>query len=412
VKISTDISIFAKQNYLPMRRLGANYVVCSPDRILKNAYVELNDQGVITDIVEFGDNFREISKLEFFNGILVPGFVNAHCHLELSHLKKEIQPQKGLPSFIDGVRNLRFSQDESQIQLAMQQADRQMRMEGIVLVGDISNTSDTVELKTKSSISYHTFVEVFGADRYRAAEVFERATETKAIFESSGLKASIVPHATYSVSERLFEKITDLSYAENAIISIHNQETASENQMFIDKTGELFDYFKSSGIDYSSWYPTGRNALQSALVQLPKCSKVNLVHNTYTELSDIEKALEYNSHLYWTFCPNANLYIENRLPHIPIFVEKNLKICIGTDSLASNDRLSILNELKTIQVHYPEIPFTTLLAWATINGAELFDLQNIFGTLEIGKKPGVNLIENFDFVNFKLKNESQIKVLF
>ncbi|MBN2668366.1 MAG: amidohydrolase family protein [Bacteroidales bacterium] len=392
-----------------MKRIGANYIITNQGEPLKNAYLELEDDGTIIQIVHTNGELKEVSGLSFYNGVLVPGFVNAHAHLELSHLKNLIETHKGLPHFIQKIRSLR-SQNETDDK-AMKQADKTMQVEGIVLVGDISNGPESIKTKSKSPIRYHTFVEVFGLDKYKAHDIFEKAENLVSSFQDAGLKAGIVPHAPYSVSEKLFELISGSSYEHNTTLSMHNQETASENQMFIDKTGELVDGLLSSGIKLDYFYPTGFNSLPSTLVQLPKCSKINLVHNTYTEQADIDKTKAYTQHAFWTLCPNANLYIENKLPNIDLLLQNDLKICIGTDSLASNERLSILNELKTIQNHYPEIPFATLIRWATLNGAEMLDESFKYGSFEKGKKPGINLIENFDFKNFKLNPESKVKVL-
>jgi len=394
-----------------MRRIGANYIITNTGKALRNSYLELDNEGVILQIVETNGDLQEVSNLEFYNGVLVPGFVNTHAHLELSYMKDAIEPKKGLPHFIASLRKIRENANQKQIKTAIEAANAEMQREGIVLVGDISNSTDALFCKKDSNIEYKTFVEVFGLDKYKAHEIFEKAKEIQEQFSLVNLTASITAHAPYSVSEKLFELITELSYQENATISIHNQETESENQMFIDKTGELIDLFKSFGIQFNTFYPTGYNSLPSTIIHLPKCSKLNLVHNTFSCQTDIDKALAYNTHTYWTVCPNANLYIEDRLPDIDLLYKNNLRICIGTDSLASNTQLSVLEELKTIQKNFSSIPFVELIKWSSYNGAEALDKLEKYGSFESGKKPGVVLIENFDFDSFKLKQNSQVRFL-
>jgi cytosine/adenosine deaminase-related metal-dependent hydrolase len=389
-----------------MRRIGANYIITNAGKALKNAYIELEDDGTIINVVETDGNLRERSGLEFYNGVLVPGFVNCHAHLELSYMKGQIEQKKGLPHFISSLQSIRKKGIAADIDKGMQVADAKMYHEGIVFVGDISNGTDSLVIKSKSKIEYHTFVEVFGVDKYRAQEAFDSAQAVLNAYSEAGLSANITPHAPYSVSSKLFELITNQAYCDTVGLSIHNQETPSENQLFIDKTGDLHDSFIKAGVNFDNWTPTGYNSLPSVLVQMPKCSKLNLVHNTFTKQEDIDKAKAYNPQTYWTLCPNANLYIENRLPDIDLFIENNLNICIGTDSLASNHQLSILEELKMIQKHYPKVPFETVIRWATKNGADFFGLQSRLGSFEKGKKPAVVLIENFDFNNFGLKPES------
>lgn len=395
-----------------MRRIGANYIITNIGAPLRNAYLELDDDGVILRVVETDGDLQEVSGLEFYNGVLVPGFVNTHAHLELSFMKGEIEQKQALPHFISSLRKIRLSATDQEIQKTIELADQEMKREGIVLVGDISNSIDSIDCKKKSSIQYKTFVEVFGLDKYQAHEVFDKAKIILDEFRKENLEASITPHATYSVSEKLFELITEFSYQENATISIHNQETESENQMFIDKTGALVDLFESFGINLNTFYPTGYNSLPSTLIKLPKCSKLNLVHNTFSSQEDIDKVKAYNSRAYWTLCPNANLYIEDQLPDINLLYKNNLRLCLGTDSLASNMQLSIIEEIKTIQKHFPQIPFVEMIKWSSYNGAEALDAHRTFGSFEKDKSPGVVLIENFDFDNFKLKENSQAKRVF
>ena len=394
-----------------MRRIGANYIITNTGKPIRNAYLEITDKGEILRIVESNGDLQEVNQLEFYNGVLVPGFVNTHAHLELSFLKDKIEANKGLPHFIGTLREQRLSANEEEIQKAILLANEEMQREGIVLVGDISNSEDSVSVKKSSSIHYKTFIEVFGLDKYKAHDIFDKAKVIQTKFKAEGLEASISPHAPYSVSEKLFELITEASYQENATISMHNQETESENEMFKSKTGELVELFQSFGINLNTFYPTGYNSLPSTLIQLPKCSKLNLVHNTFSTQEDIDKAKAYNPLIYWTLCPNANLYIENKLPDIELLQANQLKICVGTDSLASNTQLSILEELKTIQKHFPNIPFAELVKWSSYNGAEALDELNNYGSFEVNKRPGVLLIENFDFEKFKLKENSRIKVL-
>ncbi len=394
-----------------MRKIAANYIITNAGQKLKDSYLEISDEGVITNIVNTKGALREVAGLEFYNGVLIPGFVNAHTHLELAYLKGQIPTQGGLPNFIQSVRELRLKTSQTERLEAIRQADLEMQREGVVLVGDIANGTESIPTKVKSPIHYHTFVEAFGLDKYKADTMFSMALSVQKKIEEAQLSANITPHATYSVSSKLFELISNWAYSHNGIISIHNQETESENEMFRNKSGALVEGFQKQNIDLDNWHPTGQNALISALKQLPKCLKTNLVHNTFTAQEDIDKALNYSKFLYWTLCPHANKYIENRLPNIPLLSQNKLNVCLGTDSLASNHQLSILEEMKLIQEHYPEIPFETLAQWSSLNGAEMLDMQKRFGSFEIGKTPGVLLIENFNFEHFQLKADSTVRSL-
>ena len=113
------------------------------------------------------------------------------------------------------------------------------------------------------------------------------------------------------------------------------------------------------------------------------------VHNTLSRVEDIHAAQAWNEKMFWVICANANLYIENRLPHLQSFIEAGATMTLGTDSLTSNWQLSILEEMKTISRFQSFIPFDTLLQWATLNGARALGMEDDLGSLEKGKSPGV-----------------------
>jgi len=363
-----------------MRFLTADYLFPLHIAPIKEGVLQLSDDGQVITIF---NNRSEVpqKKLEVFEGILCPGFVNVHCHLELSHLLGELPKQTGLPEFIAHIPQKRGA-EPFKIQQAMQKADTMMQKNGIVGVGDISNTSDSFQVKQKSKIQYHTFLELISLDEKKAETVINNGLVLLEQCESS---ASLVPHATYSVSEKLFSLLKSHNSAEP--ICIHNQETKTEDELFESGSGALFEKLKQFGTISVS----GKSALQTTLAKMPKQAPIVLVHNTYTTKEDIDWAAAYHTQLYWCTCPKANLYIENSLPDYSIFDAD--KLCIGTDSLASNDSLSILEELKVVQ-ESSDFDMNTLLKIACKNGAEALGFS-ILGTFEKGKIPGVNLITSF-----------------
>ena len=151
--------------------------------------------------------------------------------------------------------------------------------------------------------------------------------------------------------------------------------------------------------------------MPSLLVHLPTCNRLMCVHNTHTSGADIQWAHLYSLFVWWCFCPNANLYIENKLPDIPAFIQNTAKVVIGTDSYASNQGLSVLEEIKTIKRHFPGIQSEMLIDWATRGGAEYLGIQKNFGTLDIRKKPGINLVEEVNIEKGEITGDSRIRVL-
>ena len=155
--------------------------------------------------------------------------------------------------------------------------------------------------------------------------------------------------------------------------------------------------YHTLNIDQRHFTPTGKSSLQSYFPRLAPAKKIISVHNTQTEPADIvfanQQVMQAGNELFWCVCPNANLYIENSLPPIELLRRYNCTITVGTDSLASNHSLSILDELKVITKNFPDIPLEELLQWATINGAAALQMDKTRGSFEAGKQPGLVLIE-------------------
>lgn len=395
---------------MKVRRISANYIFTGKE-ILKKGIIELDETGKIKNVIDTDGNLKEQDSLEYFSGVIVPGFVNAHCHVELSHMKGAIDNNKiqGLPGFIDEIISKRNFPDD--LEEKIEKADIEMQKNGIVAVGDISNTDDSFNIKKNSKIYYHTFVETFTINNKNAKNAFQAAKKNLEKLRNNNLKGTIVPHASYSVPDELYKKIKKFEKDVVKIISIHNQETPDEDKTIQSKTGELADVLKNKGFELEDFSYKGNNALESTLLQQNKKNNILLIHNTFSENENIKYAEKFSDNIYWVFCPLSNLYIEKTLPDLPLFFGKNVKSCIGTDSYASNTELSILSELKTITEYFPEISFEKLIKSACLNGAKALKIDDKFGSIEQGKTPGINLISNFDFENMRLKKSSKIKVL-
>ncbi len=387
-----------------MRKITADYIFPVSQLPIKNGVVIIDDKGEILSVRE-RKSFED-AELEIYNGIIVPGFINAHCHLEGSHLKGKIAEKTGIVQFILDYISKREAPMEVILQ-AIDDADAEMKRNGIVGVGDISNKTDTFLKKTKRHLNYHTFVEVFGFNPNKAGDYFNDGLKVIEEGKKLGLQISMTPHAPYSVPAPLFEKI--VSYNKNGLYSYHNQESKAEDELFVSGTGNFKDLFTKFNLPGEWFKPTGKSSLVSTLHYFGKGKKILFVHNSFTTASDVDFAAKSGNDVWWCSCPNANLYIENSLPDYNLFLNNSDRVVLGTDSVASNHQLSILEEMKTISLHKDNIDFAILLQWATLNGARFFGWQDTLGGIETGKQPGLNLIENIDSVKIKLTAQSSIK---
>jgi aminodeoxyfutalosine deaminase len=355
--------------------------------------IEINETGVITAIHD-----SEQPGAVHYQGVLAPGFVNTHCHLELSHMKGAIPEHTGLIPFLQKVMMRRNGFTDEQKTTARQEAFTAMYANGVVAVGDIANTTDTLDLRASGRMYFHSFVESIGFTETPqkqfgwAQQVYDAFAAQPS--STNYLSQSIVPHAPYSVSHVLFGMID--RHNGQSIISIHNQESRAEDEYYLLKEGGIQTLLQGLGIDDAFFKPSGKSSLQTYLEWLSPTHPFIFVHNTYTGQNDIQVAKALLPDVYWCLCPNANLYIENALPDIDLLVSEDANLCIGTDSLSSNHQLCILSELYTIKQHYPHISWETLLNWGTYNGAYALKMHDITGSLTVGMQPGILQITGLD----------------
>ncbi len=347
--------------------------------------------GVIVDIVAENDAGEDIEKM---NGILSPGFTNAHCHLELSHLKGHIPKHTGLVEFVFKVINERHF-EETEILTAIEKAEQEMLHNGTVAVGDICNNLLTIPQKIKGNLRYHNFIEASGFAPQVAETRFKRAVDFYTAYAEHFSSTSIAPHAPYSVSPELFAMINE--FQGNNLLTIHNQETQYENEFSEKGTGDFLRLYEKLGVDISFFKPTGKTSLQTWLPHFTKQQSIILVHDVCTSEEDMvftkQQTINHQQQTFFCLCPNANLYISNMLPDVQMLMKYTDDIVLGTDSLASNDQLSILEEMKTLQANFKQLELSTLLKWATSNAAKALRMYDKLGSFEKGKMPGVVLID-------------------
>jgi cytosine/adenosine deaminase-related metal-dependent hydrolase len=388
------------------RFLSANYLFTNTGAALKNGILEVKADGEIVQVHPSLTKELPQEKIEYFEGYLVPGFVNAHCHLELSYAVARVERSCGIDAFIARVEELKREIPEMQKAEAIHMAMEILQEEGIVAVGDICNTSLSVDAKSNTAIMFKNFVEVYGLDAKLAKNKMEEAARLCEKLNNS----NIVPHSTYSLSNELWEGVRNSSHSK-AIFSIHNQESQAENQYFMEGKGAMMDRFQKWNLPIPPQIPTGKSPIQSMSAQLPSDSASQIfVHNTHSSEQDLNFIRDTFTNPWFCLCPSSNLFIDNELPNLSLFEAHSNRMCLGTDSLASNDTLSILHEMKILEKHYPEVDLQTLVMWSSFQGAQALGMENL-GKFIPGSKPGIVLIEEVEKESLKLGEFSFVSVI-
>jgi len=390
-----------------MKYFSAQYIITNSGPPLKRAIISTLDDGTIVNIEDNKGELGEKHSVEFYNGIIIPGFVNCHCHLELSHMKGKIEKGGGLGGFLSDVSQTR-NEDDDLIISSAGKADTEMFREGISLCADICNTAFSFSIKKRSQIKYLSLLEVFGIDPEKAEKRIKELDNLASEASENAIPFQMVPHSAYSMSLSLLHLLKKKTI-ENKVNSVHFMETEGEKTFLSSHEGPLSDIFRDSGI-LPGRLETPRSHLQLALEEISSSGNLILVHNTFADQETVNKVNE-RGRVFWCLCPNSNLYIENKLPPVDMMRGLGCELVIGTDSLASNTRLSIIEELKTLQLNFPSLSVEELVKWSSLNGAKALDSLEKFGAIERGKKPGLLLLQNVDLINMKLREDTSVKRL-
>lgn len=366
--------------------LFAAHAILTPEGLRDGLVLETDEAGVVVALRPPHPD----EKPEMLDGVLIPGLVNAHCHLELSALKGMISPGTGMAGFIRQVVGIRkeISQQEREA-VVLREMDR-LYAAGTQLVGDISNDATSLTAKTGHSLATHTFVEVLGLVPERAGPALATAREVEAAFHGAGLAASLTLHAPYSVSEELVKQFWQMP---PAAVSIHLMESVEEMQYFTNLTGPLAEAFLAMGLPLPP--VAGLRPDEWVWAHASQHQRGLAVHLTEAQPTDLERLTSRFPNLYFGLCPRSNGYIHGTMPDIERLWPWRDRICLGTDSLASNADLNVWQEALALQDAFPWLPPEDLLQALTLNGARALGLAHRYGAFVEGATPGVVLLEHW-----------------
>lgn len=377
------------------RRVAASFVyTLDSDAPIRNGFVEYDaEDGRILAVGECGPD-EEVRQ-----GAVVPGFVNSHCHIELSHLHGKFRKGTGMAGFIDQINALRdWAGADVKARLTQEWMDK-MWKDGVSAMSDISNDDSSFKVKSSHKIYTRTFLEVFGSEPEMCEGVMSDVTKLKETADAEGIDAAPTPHSCYTMSPQLLSA-SAAAGLESGYLSYHSQESQEEEDLLISGSGAMYENRKRSGM--STPPVTGESSLKYFIDRLaaakpaPYDEHILLVHNVCLKQDDIDAAKRVMNNVYWAVCPLSNIFIHNALPPIPLMRENGLAITVGTDSLSSNDDLDMVKELVCIKQNFAEVPMNEILVWACLNGARFLSKEDSLGSIAPGKTPGIVFVSNVD----------------
>ncbi|MBR6864524.1 MAG: amidohydrolase family protein [Bacteroidales bacterium] len=379
-----------------MKRLAAKYLYrLDTTAPVVNGFVELEDDGTV---IRTGVCADPAAEPVFYEGAIAPGFVNAHCHVELSYMKGLFRKGTGMAGFIDQINELRDTKSMEEKVRDLTVAMDSLWEQGVVAMADISNCADSFAVKARHPMYTRTFLEVFGTEPEDCGAVMDGVRKLKEVADGFGIDAAPTPHACYTMSPELVTAVS-VEGLGSGFLSFHSEETEEEEEMLKYGSGKMWENRVKAGMSVPP--VTGKSSLLYFIDRLlaghsaPFDEHILLVHECCMDQEGVDAVKAVMNHPFVAVCPLSNLFIHNALPPIDLMRRNGLKVCVGTDSLSSNDDLNLVDELYCLQRNFPEVPLGELLTWASRNGAE-FLARPEFGTLEPGKRPGLVLIDNLD----------------
>lgn len=395
---------------MEIRRITASFVyTLQTKEPIINGFVEYDEEdGTIVRVgrCEEGEEVKQ--------GALVPGFVNSHCHVELSHLHKKFRKGTGMAGFIDQINALRdWAGRDVKIELVRKWMDR-MWHDGVSAMADISNDDSSFEVKKSHPMYTRTFLEVFGSEPDMCEGVMSEVRQLEESAQAVGIDAAPTPHSCYTMSPQLLSASASAGM-EKGYLSYHSQESQEEEDLLISGSGAMYENRRRSGM--STPPVTGESSLKYFIDRLadvkpaPYDEHILLVHNVCLSQNDIDAARKVFKNVYWAICPLSNIFIHNALPPVRLMRENGLDITIGTDSLSSNDDLDMIGEMLCLHRNFPEVPMSEILTWASLNGARFLSKEAELGTLEAGKKPGIVFVSDMDEYGFVTESSRSERIV-
>lgn len=318
---------------------------------------------------------RDIEAVDLEDSILIPGLVNAHCHLEFSALKGVLAPRRPFTEWVKALQGEVQGLTSAEQEEGIDQGIQELLHGGTTTL--VNHQSPEMEL-LKTPFRQFTFLEVLGANEERARRNLGLARHSLLKQEDSETSCQITPHSLYAVHPDIFAMLS--SQAGQAPLSIHLLESEEEDRFFRHQAGPLAVYVQERGGDLN--FPV------SSPIKWLKANnglaRLLLVHGNY--LTDEEIRLLRGSGAFVIHCPGSHRFFGHRPFPLNQLFQAEVPVALGTDSLASNDSLSMLQGMQLAKESFPSLGEEDILRMATWDGARALGLDHEIGTVEVGKK--------------------------
>jgi len=333
-----------------------------------------------------GDEVRALGS-----AAVLPGLINAHCHLELSWMERDRPPGGDYTTWVRGFLERRAAEEPATAEQAAETALQRMAARGTVALGDVGNDVWVVPLLVRSTLEGVAFCEVFSplaADAERltleAAKRLERVSARPDVRDASGRwKLVLTPHAPHTTSEPLLRALAGRAAAAAQPLSIHVAESEAEIAMLRNGSGPLPELFRERGLWDERWHAPGHTPVEYLDRLGVLGARSLLVH--CVKLSKGDRSKLQSRHVTVVTCPRSNEWIGVGTAPVPALLGEGIPVALGTDSLASSPSVDLFEEMAALRRVHPRLAPAAVLRMATLNGAVALGLADRLGSLEPGK---------------------------
>ncbi|MFN4259762.1 MAG: amidohydrolase family protein [Gemmataceae bacterium] len=319
------------------------------------------------------------ADLDAGNAVILPGFVNAHTHLDLSGLAGVCPPGPDFTAWLRSVIDQRRQQTPAQVQQAIAAGIADCLRQGTTLLGDIAAGGESWPLLARSPLRGVVFFELLGLPRARATAALAAAAQwLDAIGSAPTCRPGWSPHAPYSVSRFLMRHAARTAQARRLPLAIHLAETEAERELLEHQAGPFADFLRQVGV----WAPAELTQSWEEVLDLLARSgqPLLLAHG-----NQVSADLVLPAQAAVVYCPRTHAAFGHPPHPFRELGRRGARVALGTDSLASNPDLSILAELRFLHDRHPDVAGDELLRLATVNGAAALGWADETGSLTPGK---------------------------
>jgi len=363
----------------------AKYILAEPNLLLENAAVHLTKEGRISKIEKrySPPADKETEIIDWGSAVIMPGLINAHTHLELTHLIKKITKFNSFTDWISQLVKKRRTWTKEDYIASADEGIRLSIESGTTLVGDIASNDFSWYAAEKTKIRIILFEELVA---FSPEDADKALNQLKLRIERNGnnklLLHGISPHAPYSVSPVLYRRMAQFAGKRKMLIATHVAETIAEQQFIKKGTGEFYDFLNSIAVIPKEWKHPGMSPIKYVVSLGMTGDSSILIHCNYLDDEDIDKIYKTHSHV--VYCPRSHDYFGHKRHPIRKLLDSGINVALGTDSLASNETLSILDEMRFININRKDINAEEIFRAATVNGAAALSFQKNLGLLRKG----------------------------